>query len=327
MGGTNLSHLNDIEVSSCPACGSNAAGVYLAGVADFEHGCEGNWDLLECEDCGLIRLAPFIEESRIGDYYPTNYAPYNAGGDRPARPLVSLVKSLLVLPYTLRYGQPGYFIAPFGRGRLLDVGCGSGLYVRQMSVLGWQCAGVDMSDIAVEEARKLNPDAEFHVGLAGDLEAGEQFDLVTMHHVLEHLPLPRQAIANCYRRLRSGGRLVISVPNIGSFESRCFGRRWKGLDVPRHLLHFREPVLGRLLSDAGFTIESKRSGLFASSISESFIMCLPAGLRRRVMRSWAGHLFYQLLLPFAAFSYLLGNRGTLEFVAVKPAAAAHEVQD
>lgn len=303
--------------AACPGCLSAEASVYRTGVTDLLHGFAGKWDLLECGNCGLIYLAPTIPESRIGDYYPESYAAYSVG-ELSARPLVRIVKSLLILPYTLRFGQPGYFPAPFGEGRLLDVGCGAGLHVRQMSQLGWTCTGVDMSPHALVSARRLNPDAEFHMGLAGDLAPGEAFDLISMHHVLEHLHHPRQALADCYQRLRPGGRLVVNVPNIGSFEAKCFGRRWKGLDAPRHLLHFRENVLERFLQEAGFEIEAKRPGMFATSVSESLTMSLPAGLRRRLSQSRLEHLLYQLLLPVTALSYLLGNRGTLEVVAVKP---------
>lgn len=310
--------MSGVPESVCPACGSSESSVYLAGVEDLFHGCTGSWDLCKCAHCGLVHLAPVIPESRLGDYYPASYTNYSAGSDKPARPLVRFVKSLLILPYTLRFGMHGYFPIPFGGSRLLDVGCGAGLYVRQMAALGWQCTGVDISATAIENARRLSPGAEFYVGLAGDLEPDDRFDLISMHHVLEHLHRPRQAIADCHRHLRPGGRLVVSLPNIASAEAKLFGRRWKGLDVPRHLQHFSEPVLERFLCEAGFVIESKRPGMFATSISESMIMCLPAGLRRRVIRSGAGHSVYQLLLPFAAFSYLLGNRGTLEIVAVKP---------
>lgn len=303
---------------ACPACGSSASMTHLDGVTDLLHGIGGTWDLLECANCGLVYLAPPIPERRMGEYYPENYTAYGAGRDKPANQALRLLKAALMLPYTLRFGQPGYFPLPFGGGRMLDIGCGAGLHVSQMSALGWQCAGVDISEQAVENARRLNPGAEFFVGHADDLAPGERYDLISMHHVLEHVRDPGQAIAACFGLLRPGGRLAVNVPNIGSFEAKCFGRRWIGLDVPRHLLHFREPVLERFLREAGFAIKSKRPGMFASSISESFILCLPARLRRKLLHSRAGHFFYQLLLPFAALGYLLGNRGTLEIVAVKP---------
>ena len=303
--------------TACPACHSAASRPYLRGVRDWYHGVEGEWDLIECVDCGLTYLSPFIAESHIAECYPKDYNPLDSGR---AHPLVRFLKALTILPYTLRFGQPGYSPRSFGQGDFLDIGCGAGLNIHEMSGLGWRCTGVDISAPAIEYARKNNPDAEFHVGLASDMAPDERFDLIAMHHVLEHLHRPRQALAACHGLLRPGGRLVVNVPNIGSLEARLFGRRWKGLDIPRHLLHFKEEVLERFLLEAGFSIESKRPGMFATSISESLIMCLPASLRYRMIHSRAGHFFYQLLLPLAALSYLFGNRGTVEIVAIKPQA-------
>lgn len=301
----------------CPSCLSISSKIYIKGVTDLFYGMSGEWDLLECKNCGLIYLAPLIQESRIGGYYPENYTAYDAGREASAHPLTRFLKSAAILPYTLRFSQPGYSPLPFGNARMLDVGCGAGLRIREMSTLGWQCIGLDISMKAIESASGLNPTAGFAVGVIDDIDSSERFDLISMHHVLEHLYHPRQVIESCYRLLPPGGKLVVNVPNIASFEARLFGRKWKGLDIPRHLLHFKEPVLERFLLDAGFTIENKRTAMFASSISESFIMCLPAGLRSKLIHSRLGRLFYLTLVPLAAISYFLGNRGTLEIVAVR----------
>lgn len=301
----------------CPACFSVASKTYMNHVRDLFYGVGEEWKLLECLSCGLIYLSPFISENHIGDYYPENYSPYGTGNNEFAKPLQRFLKAALILPYTLRFGRPGYFPSPFGGCRMLDIGCGAGLYIRQMSELGWQCTGVDISSQAVASARRLNPSVEFHVGLSGWHEPEEMFDLISMHHVLEHLHHPKQVLADCYRRLRPGGRLVVNVPNIASFEARCFGRRWKGLDAPRHLLHFREPVLERFLKEAGFVIQSKRPEMFASSISESLGICLPLYFGRMMTQSVWGNWLRRMMVPIAATSYFLGNRGVIEFVALK----------
>jgi len=76
-------------------------------------------------------------------------------------------------------------------------------------------------------------------------------------------------------------------------------------------------VLVRLLEETGFRIERIRPGMLASSLSESIIMCLPAELRRKMIHSRWEHILYRLLVPVAACSYLLGNRGTVDIVAEK----------
>lgn len=301
----------------CPACQSTASEMFREGVTDLLHSMAGRWELRECTHCGLIYTTPFIPESRIGEYYPADYAPYGEISEASAHPVTRFLKSLAILPYTHRFGPPGYFPPPAGRGRLLEVGCGAGRYLQKMSSLGWWCMGLDVSGQAIDAARKLNPATEFMVGTLDDIEGGDKFDLIVMHHVLEHLHHPAQIMNACFGMLQSGGKLVVSVPNIASWEARWFGRRWIGLDIPRHLLHFRESVLVSHLSAAGFVIEKTRPGMFASSISESVIMCLPAWLRRKAIHSRIGRVFYLMMVPVASITYALGNRGTVEIVAVK----------
>lgn len=301
----------------CPVCGSTSSKAYLEDVADLFHGVSGTWDLQECTNCSLIYTDPLIPENRIGDYYPPDYAPYGATGAVSDSPTIRLLKWVAILPYTLRFGQPGYFPWPWGNGRLLEVGCGAGRYIQQMLPAGWECTGLDISTLAVETARKRNPSANFVVGALSDIETSEKFDLIVMHHVLEHLYHPRQAMATCFGLLNPGGKMVVNVPNISSWEAKWFGRNWKGLDMPRHIFHFQESVLDRLLVDSGFAIEKKRPGMFASSISESVIMCLPDELRRRIIHTKLERILYLMLVPVAAISYFFGNRGTVEIVAVK----------
>jgi len=302
--------------SGCQACFSISSKMHVEGVTDLFHGIKGTWDLLECTDCGLVYIDPLIPESVIADYYPGDYAAYVAV-EGVSHPLARFLKALAILPYTLRFGQPGYFPPPFGNARMLDIGCGAGLFIREMSSLGWQGTGLDISAQAIEIAKRHNPEAKFIVGFFGEIEPDERFDLVTMHHILEHLHRPKKVIADCYRLLSPGGKFVVSVPNIASWEAKLFGRRWKGLDIPRHMVHFKEFVLLAMLEEAGFEIERKRTAMFASSIIESFIMCLPAALRRKLIHSRLGRIFYLLLLPLAAISYFLGNRGVVEIIAIK----------
>ncbi len=144
------------------------------------------------------------------------------------------------------------------RGRLLDVGCGRGLFLRRMRRAGWEVAGVEVDPAT---ARSLSE----AYGL--DVRAGapgcwgfpdESFDVATFHHVLEHVPQPRDMVARCRRLLRDGGLLVAAVPNRDSLQA-AFGREmWLHLDVPFHLHHFTASGLARLLEASGFQVVRTR---------------------------------------------------------------------
>jgi SAM-dependent methyltransferase len=137
-----------------------------------------------------------------------------------------------------------------GRGRYLDVGCGSGGALGVARALGWQVAGVEVDEAAAAKARRFS--ARVH---AGDLQAAPfapgEFDLITAFHVLEHVPDPVGAVRRMLGWLAPGGLLVIEVPNAGGLGARLFGRAWSGLELPRHLSHFTPATLERAVGQAG----------------------------------------------------------------------------
>ena len=149
------------------------------------------------------------------------------------------------------------FIVPALReasGMLLDVGCGGGLLLNLLRQKGFRGIGCDFSKNAAAVAWLRNgvpvvcgllPSAPLRPGSCG---------AVTMFHVLEHLPDPQAYLETAHELLAPGGRLIVQVPNAGSWQSRIFGRRWNGFDVPRHLHDFRASDLSRLLERSGFDV-------------------------------------------------------------------------
>lgn len=115
---------------------------------------------------------------------------------------------------------------------------------------GWTVLGLERS---AESARAASAIHRLPV-VVGPLEAireGATFDLIVLHHVLEHLPDPLAVLQACRQRLAPGGRVVIAVPNFASWQRRFAGPYWVHLDVPRHLGHFTPRSLERALRSAG----------------------------------------------------------------------------
>jgi SAM-dependent methyltransferase len=137
-------------------------------------------------------------------------------------------------------------------GRLLDVGCGSGAFLAQMTALGWRAEGVDPDPVAVASAREAG--VRVTQGLLADIDLGEQaaaFDAITLSHVVEHLHHPADDLRRAKLLLRPGGLLWIATPNLDALGFRRFGRHWRGLEPPRHLVLFTRASLERLLRSAG----------------------------------------------------------------------------
>lgn len=148
-----------------------------------------------------------------------------------------------------------------GRGRLLDVGCGSGGNLAVLEEQGWDVSGLDASAVAVAQAQVRFGERVRHGDLASIGYPERSFDTVLFSHVLEHLHGPLPLLKEVWRILDWDGRIVILCPNAGSLEARMFGRWWFPWELPRHLYHYERATLTRVLEAAGFQIESVATGL------------------------------------------------------------------
>lgn len=306
-------------VTRCPGCGGEDASPLLTGCRDLLMDVAGEWSVQRCTSCMLTFTAPRPSEAELLQYYPAHYHVYHP--DAPVRSSIvgGTLRRLAMAPYTLRFGDADWTLAPFGSGRFLDVGCGAGGVLRQMADRGWTCAGIDLSPTAVAISRRAVREATVEEATLTTFEPDRPFALISLQYVLEHLPDPVASLARCRELLEPGGYLLISVPNIDSFEARVFARRWMGLEIPRHLTHFSRATLSSLLQRKGFEISRIRPGMFASSLSESIALSLPRSVGRRVLGSRAGRLLYFASVLPASISYALGNEPVLEFLARRTA--------
>ncbi|MHB9091376.1 MAG: class I SAM-dependent methyltransferase, partial [Chloroflexota bacterium] len=210
--------------------------------------------------------------------------------------------------------------------RLLDVGCGAGLFLRQAQTAGWQARGIEPSASAVAYARGRFG-LEIHLGTLADAPlAGETFDIITLWHVLEHTPDPVATLRQGAGLLAPGGMLLVAVPNFGSLEALLFGRRWYSLDAPRHLYDFVPATLEALLAKAGLAVEhvahSPGSAGFAYSVMGD-LTGVSVRLRGRHLsekvyaRALAG--ISRAASPFCGLAARAGRGGALEVYARKDA--------
>jgi SAM-dependent methyltransferase len=152
-----------------------------------------------------------------------------------------------------------YLPEPGQAKRLLDVGAAAGYFVEQARAAGWDAEGLEPSRWASAYARE-----QLRVPVAeGTLEsaaiAPASFDVVTFWEVIEHVPSPRDFLADVARVLKPGGSLFLSTPDSGSLVARVLGRRWLGWNkVPEHLFFFDRGSLIRLLDQAGFDVFASR---------------------------------------------------------------------
>lgn len=140
------------------------------------------------------------------------------------------------------------------RGHLLDVGCGTGEFLATMKEAGWQVDGLERDERAAAWARQHHQLPVATGGVEQLAASAQQYDVVTLWHVLEHLYNPGQALEIIARRLRENGVLLIAVPNIAGLDARVYKSDWVALDAPRHVNHFSLDTLARLGSQHGLTL-------------------------------------------------------------------------
>ncbi len=228
---------------ACVVCGTAAGWTpHLGGLVDHMSG--ERFDVDRCCACGVLATRPPPPPEQVGRFYPPRYR-----GNRHA--FTGRVRDAL-----RRRAVAACFPRGF-RGRVLDVGCGSGAFAAHMRDHGWAVAATEIDAVTVARLRAGGVDAKLPADAEADGFAGGPFDAVTCWHVLEHVDRPAELARWAATQLRPGGVFQATVPNVASWQARLFGRRWMHLDVPRHRHHFTPATFGALLTAAGFTVERR----------------------------------------------------------------------
>ena len=153
---------------------------------------------------------------------------------------------------------------------LLDIGAGTGDFLVTAQNAGFHITGVEPST----KARALA--AKKEVELNSELKDlnGKQFQVITLWHVLEHLPNLEDQIKEIVSLLKENGTLLIAVPNFKSFDANFYGNHWAGYDVPRHLWHFSKTAITKLFQKQGMEVVSIRpmwfDAFYVSMLSEKY---------------------------------------------------------
>ena len=225
-------------MTSCPICAATQSVLFLRA---REH-ASGDWfEVCRCAQCGVVFTNP---PANLGRYYHSYYRRY--------RPWVHTLLRFIYRFYSRRWARE--FGPP---GHALEIGCGEGWTLDALRHEGWQVVGTER---APESARFAANEQQLPV-IVGDPDAlrlRPMFDLILMHHVLEHLPNPMTKLQQCATLLKASGTLLIVVPNLASWQFRASKQHWFHLDVPRHLTHFTPGSLREALARAGLRVDSIR---------------------------------------------------------------------
>ncbi len=220
-----------------------------------------------------MTTSPRPAPAELGAYYPATYYSYIPRPLTRTRQLLNklraykggypaedglIARTMWKTAASLLGGLFLFYLPYRGPGkRLLEVGCGTGADLVWARQQGWDVHGLEISESAVEVAKKQGLDVQCSTFEEADLSANT-FDCIIMSQVLEHLYSPRLALQRCYQLLRPGGLLLIAVPKFDSWGRHALGNFWHNLLFPIHLHHFNQPVLERMVRDAGFQVREVR---------------------------------------------------------------------
>lgn len=234
----------------CFACGS-AEHDSLFSASDRLYRISNDvFQVVECRQCGLMRLSPQPPPSALQVFYPKSYwyAPEGSAAD-----VIEEIYRRFVLRDHVRFVNRALRDSRES-GPVLDVGCGGGLFLELLRQRGFGVVGLDVSVEAARVAWKQNGVPAVCGTLSQAPIAPNSCAAITMFHVLEHLHDPRSYLEAARGLLRPEGRLIVQVPNAACWQFRLLGSAWNGLDVPRHLFDFRQQDLEKLLKVSGFEV-------------------------------------------------------------------------
>lgn len=215
--------------------------------------------IYECTSCKVLFTHPFPQPDVLySKYYMSeNYLSHNKKASDLFSALYRTVQKINIRRKLSLLEN----INRSGKKKILEIGAGTGDFLAACRNRGWQCFGMEPSDQARRVAKEFN-----NLALASSInEIGERdFSIITLWHVLEHIPDLGQMIIKLKSFLSASGYLIIAVPNHNSFDAKHYKQFWAGYDVPRHLYHFNKASLTSIMQSSGFELIKTRPMVFDS---------------------------------------------------------------
>jgi 2-polyprenyl-3-methyl-5-hydroxy-6-metoxy-1,4-benzoquinol methylase len=254
-------------LTECPVCGDARIAAAFSAEPLRPRWRDGQrYEIWTCAACDHRFQNPMRDFEDLARFYDSDYAPYTR-----VLPIDDAVRE------ARETGR--YRYVALGPGmRVMDVGCGSGAFLRIARELGAEVAGIEPSDLGYQSC--VEHGLPVHHGMVESYLAGapETFDLVTCNHVLEHHPEPNVLMGQMTQLLAPGGRLYIAVPNAGSLFSRWLRGDWPGIGLPVHVQQYTETSLRTLFERHGLMVETFQTpsdGALAASAMMAMRRVLP----------------------------------------------------
>jgi 2-polyprenyl-3-methyl-5-hydroxy-6-metoxy-1,4-benzoquinol methylase len=254
--------------------------------------------LLRDETIDLVFTFPQPVEEKLATYYESeDYISHTDGKRSLFEKAYQFVKNIALKRKLKLINE-----LQSSKGLLLDIGTGTGDFLSQAKQNGWQIIGVEPN----EKARNIAlQKGVTYIGHTSELE-DHSVDVVTMWHVLEHVPDVNAQIKELKRLLKPAGTIVIAVPNFNSYDANYYGKFWAAYDVPRHLWHFSRLSIEKLFEREKLQLLETRpmffDSFYVSLLSEkyktgkmnyytAFLVGLQSNWKARTSRDYSSHIY------------------------------------
>ena len=319
-----MNQYKNVILENVPCCmGCEPCDKILFTAKDILNDLPGEFNVVKCIKCNLMRTNPRPNPESIGFYYPEDYGPYKSTVVQSYEKinLKFFIKKALMPLISRIFQFNGEVIPKLTPGNLLEIGCASGSFLHKMSEKGWNVQGIEFDLKAGLLARKLG--FIVHIGLLDEAPNPiDKFDLITGWMVLEHLQNPLASLKKLNEWAKPEAYLAISIPNSGSFEFNLFKGNGYALQLPTHLYHFTPQTIEELLQLSGWKIDKIYHQRTLSNIIGSIGYVL---LRKRYIKlgTWCknfpekGGIFVYLIFPLSWVLSIFGQTGRMTVIARK----------
>lgn len=235
--------------ASCLICNSKDIVPKYQNVDDYEYNTYHPVNYFICNQCGLISQLPVPKDKDIASFYPSEYRNHFMQKN-------GLIYAKLKKFQLWWFAKKLEFII-LGKNHnksasILEIGCGSGELLKTLKDRGFK--NLFGSDI-LEPAKHLllEQGIKFQKGdIVKSFPFPRQFEVIILNHVFEHLSDPVKVLKYCKKHLKHKGKVIIVMPNSDSWAMKIFGKKWDGLNAPRHFFIFSPLTMEVLRQKIGF---------------------------------------------------------------------------
>ena len=223
------------EYRDCPICGSKEFKTIFVKLG-FHH--------VKCR-CGFIFVNPTASDKFRNHFFSEIYQTWTAVLLSPEQEMIDSRK--------FQYGIEIIESYRSNKGFIVDIGAGSGLFLKLARDSGWKVSAIEYNKSAVEKIKNLGIEV-FDRAINGEIYAPDSVDVVTLWEVLEHINHPNELITQIKKNLRPGGLLFICVPNINALVTRILHEKSRTFGGNSHVNFFSIETLTELLKKHEFNI-------------------------------------------------------------------------